>query len=145
MSDSYVDDVSRSQHKLAIRKQMAKHDMAPNSTAASDEEKAVEDDDEVEQSIDGQSSTCFESTMTAAFFSRFTEMSRQFAKMMDMHRKQQLVAKKKSASGAFTFDSPPPAKFRKLKSPFTQPRSAADNIGATQADDDFERDSLASQ
>jgi hypothetical protein len=71
-------------------------------------------------------------------------MSRQFAEMMEMHRKQQLVAKKKSARGALSFDSPPPAKYRKLKSPFTQTRSAADIIGATQADDDFERDSLAS-
>jgi hypothetical protein len=34
---------------------------------------------------------------------------------------------------------------RKLKSPFLQKRSAADFIGTTQADEDFERDSLASQ
>ncbi len=32
-----------------------------------------------------------------------------------------------------------------MKSPFTPPRSAADIIGATQADGDFEHDSLASQ
>ncbi len=32
-----------------------------------------------------------------------------------------------------------------MKSPFTPPRNAADIIGATQADEDFERDSLASQ
>jgi hypothetical protein len=32
-----------------------------------------------------------------------------------------------------------------LKSPFTPTRTAADFIGATQADEDFERDSLASQ
>jgi hypothetical protein len=32
-----------------------------------------------------------------------------------------------------------------LKSPFTQTRSGADFIGATQADEDFERDSLASR
>ncbi len=44
-----------------------------------------------------------------------------------------------------SFDSPPPAKSRKLKNPFTLPRSAADIIGATQANDDFERDSFASQ
>ena len=72
-------------------------------------------------------------------------MSHQFAEMMEMHRKQQLMAKKKTARGALSFDSPSPAKSRKLKSPFTPPRNAADIIGATQADEDFERDSLASQ
>ncbi len=55
------------------------------------------------------------------------------------------MAKKKTARAAFSFESPPPAKFRKFKSPFTPPRTAADIIGATQADEDFERDSLASQ
>jgi hypothetical protein len=46
-------------------------------------------------------------------------MSRQFAEMMEMHRKQQVMA--------------------------TLKRSVADIIGATQADEDFERDSLALQ
>jgi len=55
------------------------------------------------------------------------------------------MAKKKTARAALSFESPPPAKFRKFKSPFTPPRTAADIIGATQADEDFERDSLASQ
>ena len=55
------------------------------------------------------------------------------------------MAKKKIAQGALSFESPPQAKPRKLKSPFTPTRSAADIIGATQADEDFERDSLASQ
>ncbi len=41
-------------------------------------------------------------------------------------------------------ESPPQAKFRNLKSPLTPPRTAADIIGATQADEDFEGDSLAS-
>jgi hypothetical protein len=74
-------------------------------------------------------------------------MSSQFAEMMEMHWKQQLVAKKSSARGALSFDSPPPAKSRKLKTPFTSTRSAADIICATQAAEDFERDSesLASQ
>ncbi len=62
-----------------------------------------------------------------------------------MHRKQQLMAKKKTARGALSFDSPPPAKSCKLKSQFTPTRTAADIISATQADEDFERDSLASQ
>ncbi len=70
-------------------------------------------------------------------------MSYQSAEMMEMHRKQQLVARKKSAREAF--DLPPPAKSSKLKSPFTLTRSAADIIGVTQTDEDFERDSLASQ
>jgi hypothetical protein len=72
-------------------------------------------------------------------------MSRQFAEKMEMHRKQQLVAKEKSARGALSFDSPPQAKSRQSTSPFTLPRSAADIIGATQAELDFERDSLALQ
>ncbi len=55
------------------------------------------------------------------------------------------MAKKKSARTSLSFESLPPAKFRKFKSPFTQPRTPADIIGATQADEDFERDSLASQ
>ncbi len=62
-----------------------------------------------------------------------------------MHRKQQLMEKKKTARAELSFESPPPAKSRKFKSPFTPPRTAADIIGATQADEDFERDSLASQ
>ncbi len=72
-------------------------------------------------------------------------MSSQLAEMMEMHRKQQLMAKKKTARAILSFESPPPAKSRKLKSPFTPTRTAADIIGQTQADDDFERDSLASQ
>jgi hypothetical protein len=44
-----------------------------------------------------------------------------------------------------SFESPPPVKFRKFKSPFTPPRTSADVIGEMQADEDFERDSLASQ
>jgi hypothetical protein len=70
--------------------------------------------------------------------------SRQFAEMMEMHRMQQVVAKN-SARGALSFDSSPPVISRQLKSPFSLPRSAADIVGATQADDDFERDSFASQ
>jgi hypothetical protein len=76
LSDSDDDGFSPSQHKLAMKKQMAKHDMEPNSTSASDEEKEEEEENEEEQSIDGESNTCIESTTTTAFFSRFTEMSR---------------------------------------------------------------------
>jgi hypothetical protein len=67
------------------------------------------------------------------------------AEMTEMHRKQQLMEKKKTARSSLSFESPPPARSRKFKSPFTPPRTAADIIGATQADEDFERDSLASQ
>jgi hypothetical protein len=51
----------------------------------------------------------------------------------------------KNARASLSFESPPPAKSRKLKSPFTPVRTAADIIGATQADEDFERNFLASQ
>ncbi len=73
---------------------MAKPEVVPNSTSGSDEEEEEEDEDEVKQSNDGKSGTPFESTSTAAIFSRFTEMSRQFAEMGGMHKKQQLVANK---------------------------------------------------
>jgi hypothetical protein len=78
-------------------------------------------------------------------FSKITEMSRQLAEVMEMHRKQQLMAKKKTARAALSFELPSPAKSRILKSSFTPTRTAADIIGATQADEDFERDSIASQ
>jgi hypothetical protein len=79
-------------------------------------------------------------------FSKFTEMTRHFAEMMEQHRKEQLMAKKKTAWSALSFDSPPPPpKSRKFPMRFTPERNAAEIISATQADDDFERDSLASQ
>jgi hypothetical protein len=130
---------------MAMKKYLAKHDLVPNSTSGSDEEEDEVEGEDVEQSIDGQSGTSFESTSSAAMFSKTTEMSRQLAEMMEMHREQQLMAKKKTARGALSFDSPPPAKSRKLKSPFTPTRSGADIIGATQVDKDFERDSLVFQ
>jgi hypothetical protein len=70
-------------------------------------------------------------------------MSLQFAEMMELHRKQQLMAKKKYARAALSFDSPPPTSSRKMLIPFSPKRSTAEMIGATQADEDFERDSLA--
>jgi hypothetical protein len=68
LSDSDDDGFSQSQHKLAMRKQMAKHNMAPNSTSASDKEEVEVEAEDVEKTIDGESSTCFESTTTAAIF-----------------------------------------------------------------------------
>jgi hypothetical protein len=117
---------------------MADKSVEPNSMSGSDEEEEGEDEEEVEQSIDGQSGAGFESTSSASIFSRTTEISRQLAEMMEMNRKQRLMAQKKSARAALSFDSHPPTTPRKLKSPFTPTRSAA-------ADEDFERDSLASQ
>jgi hypothetical protein len=72
-SDSDGDGFSPSQHKLAMKKQLADHHVALNSTSGSNEEEEVEEEEEEEeQSIDGQSCTPFESTSTAAIFSRFT-------------------------------------------------------------------------
>jgi hypothetical protein len=98
LSDSYADGVSPSQHKLAVAKQLADQHVAPISTSGSDEEEEEVEKD-VQQSIDGQSGTSFESTSTAAILSRLTKMSCKFAAMIGMRRKQQLVAKRKSALG----------------------------------------------
>jgi hypothetical protein len=74
-SDSEDDGFSPSQHKLAMKKQLAKHDVVPDLMSGSDEEaEEVEEEEEVEQSIDGQSSTSFESTSYTAIFSRITGM-----------------------------------------------------------------------
>jgi hypothetical protein len=69
-SDSDDDGVSLSQHELAMKKQLADHHVAPNSTSGSDEEEEVVEEEDVEQSIEAQSGTSFESTSTAAIFSR---------------------------------------------------------------------------
>jgi hypothetical protein len=42
-----------------------------------------------------ESGTSFESKSSPALFSKITEMSGQLAEMMEIHRKQQLMAKKK--------------------------------------------------
>ncbi len=145
LSDSSEDGVSPSQHKLAMKKQLLRKNIPPKSSSGSDEEEELVEEEDADQSIYGESGTPVESKSSAAMFSKITEMSRQLAEMMEMHRKQQLMEKKKTARTSLTFKSPPLAKCRKFKSPFTPPRTAADIIGATQADDDFERDSLASQ
>jgi hypothetical protein len=131
--------------KWQCLKQLARKNVPPKSSSGSDEQEEEVEDEDADQSIDGQSGTSFESKSSATMYSKITEMSRQLAEMMEMHRKQQLMAKKKTARAALSFESPPPAKFRKFKIPFTLPRTAADIIGATQADEFFERDSLASQ
>jgi hypothetical protein len=130
-----------------MKKQLAHKNVVPSSTSGSDEEEELveELEEDAEQSIDGRSGPSFESKSSAAMFSKIPEMSCQLAKMMKMHRKQQLMAKKKPAQGVLSFDSPPPAKSSKLKSPFTPTRTAAHVIGATQAVEDSGRDSLVSQ
>jgi hypothetical protein len=74
LSDSYGDGYSPSQHKLAMKKQLAHNNVVPNSTSGSDEEEDEVEEEEVEQStsIDGQFGTSFESTLSAAMFSRIT-------------------------------------------------------------------------
>jgi hypothetical protein len=56
LNDSDDDGFSPSQHdKLAMKKQLARHDLVPNSTSGSDEEEEEVVEEEVEQFIDGQS------------------------------------------------------------------------------------------
>jgi hypothetical protein len=112
LSDSEDDSVSPSQHKLAMMKKLAHMSVAPNSTSDSDEEEQLVEEKDAEQSIDGQYGTSFESKSSAAVFSKITKMSCQSAKMMEMYRQQQLMAKIKTARAALSFKSPPPAKSR---------------------------------
>jgi hypothetical protein len=72
LSDSNDDGFGPSQHKLAMMKQLAKHDVVPNSTSGSNEEEEKVVEEEVKQSIDGQSGTSFESKSSAAIFSKIT-------------------------------------------------------------------------
>jgi hypothetical protein len=58
LSDSEDNGVSPSQHKLAMKKQLADHDVVPNSKSGSEEEEEEVEED-VEQSIEAQSGTCF--------------------------------------------------------------------------------------
>jgi hypothetical protein len=145
LSDSDGDGVSPSQHKLAMQNQLTRKNDPPKSSSGSDEEEEEMEEEDAQQSIDGHSGSFFQSKSSAATFSKITELSRQLAEMTELHRKQQLMENKKTARSSLSFDSPPPAKSRRFKAPFTPPRTAADIIGATQADEDFERDSLASQ
>ncbi len=78
-----------------MMKQLAHKKVQPKSTSGSDEEEELVEEDDDEQSNDAQSGTSFESKSSAAMFWKITEMSRQLAEMMEMHRKQQLMAKKK--------------------------------------------------
>ncbi len=60
------------QHKLTMKKQMADQHVVLISSSSSNEEEEEVVQEDVEQSIDGQSGTSFESTSTTAIFSRFT-------------------------------------------------------------------------
>ncbi len=146
LSDSEDDAVSPSQHKLAMAKAFAEKSVVLNSSSGGEEEEGNADEEDLEQSIDVQSIAPAAITSTDAMFSKFTEMTCHFAEMMEQHKKEQLMAKNKTARSALSFDSPPPPpKRRKLPIRFTPGRNAAEIISATQADEDFERDSLASQ
>jgi hypothetical protein len=61
LSDSDGDGVNPSQYKLAMKKQLAHKNVAPNSTSGSDEEEEEGEEEDAEQFIDGQSGTSFES------------------------------------------------------------------------------------
>jgi hypothetical protein len=91
LSDSEDDGGSPSQHKLAMMKQLAHKKVPPKSISGSDEEEALVEEEDAEQSIDAQSGTSFDSKSSAAMFSKISKMSRQLAEMMEMHRKQQLM------------------------------------------------------
>jgi hypothetical protein len=102
LSDSSDDGVSPSQHKLAMKKQWSRKNVPPKSSSGSDEEEEEVEEEDADQSIDGQSGTSFQSKSSAAMFTKITEISRQLAEMMEMHRKQQLMEKKKICT-KFTF------------------------------------------
>jgi hypothetical protein len=145
LSEAEDDGVSPSQYKLAMKNQLTRKKVPPNSNSGSDEEEEEVEEEDADESFDGESGTSVQSKSSAATFSKISELSRRLAEMTELHRKQQLMEKKKTARSSLSFESPPPGKLRKYKTPFTPPRTAADIIGATQADEDFERDSLASQ
>jgi hypothetical protein len=128
-----------------MTKQLSRKPVPPQSRSGSDGEEEFVEEEDADQSIDGHSGSPFETKSTAAMYSHITEMGRQLAEIMEMHRKQQLMEKKKTARTSLTFESPPPATFSKFKSAFMPPKTADEIIGATQADEDFECDSLASQ
>ena len=77
LSEAEDDGVSPSQHKLAMKKQLTAMNDPPKSSSGSDEEEEEVEEEDADQSIDGQSGTCFESKSSAAMFSKITEMSRQ--------------------------------------------------------------------
>jgi hypothetical protein len=130
----------------AMKKQMAGHDVVLNSTSGSDEEEkeVVVVEEEQSRSVDVESGTSSAILSADAMMSKFIEMSCQSAEMIEQQRTLQLMAKKKSARAALSFEPPPPQKTRKLPTPFLPKRSEADSMSPTQADDDFERDFLAS-
>jgi hypothetical protein len=97
-SEDRDDAVSPSQHKLAMAKEIADKSVVPNSSSNGDEEDENDYEEDLEQSIDVQSIAPAAITSTNAMFSKFTGMTRQFAEMMEQHRKEQLMANKKNCS-----------------------------------------------
>jgi hypothetical protein len=80
---------------MAMMKQMADKSVVLKYTFGSDDDQDDDDEEEVQQSIDVDSSTPSAICTANAEMSKFTEMSRQFAEMMEQ-RKLQLMARKKS-------------------------------------------------
>jgi hypothetical protein len=83
LSDSEDDAVSPNQHKLAIAKAFAEKSVVPNSSSGGEEEEENADKEDLEQSIEVRSIAPPAITSTDAMFSKFTEMTRHFAEMMD--------------------------------------------------------------
>ncbi len=133
LSESEDDAVSPSQHKLAMAKEIADKSVVPNSSSGGEEEEENDDEEDLEQSLDVQSIAPAAITSTDAMFSKFTEMTCHFAEMMEQHWKEQLMAKKKTAQSALSFDSPPQPKSRKLPIRFMPERNAAEIVSASAA------------
>jgi hypothetical protein len=81
-----------------MAKSFAEKSVVPNSSSGGEDEEENADEEESEQSIEVQSIASAAITSTDAMLSKFTEMTRHFAKMMEQHRKEQLMAKKKNCS-----------------------------------------------
>jgi hypothetical protein len=101
LSASEDDGISPSQHKMALLKQLSRNNVPPKSSSGRDEEEKEVEEEDADQFIDGQSGTYFESKSSAAMYSKITEMSRRLAEMMERHRKQQLMPKKKCTNCTF--------------------------------------------
>jgi hypothetical protein len=84
-----------------MKRKLSRKNVPPQSSSGSEEEEEFVEEEYVDQSIEGQSGSPFESKSSAAMYSHITEMSRQLAEMMEMHRKQLMEKKKKCTK--FTF------------------------------------------
>ncbi len=76
---------------------MAIHEVVLNSTSGSDDEEEVVVEEKVQQSIDVESGTTSAILLVDEIMSKITEMSCQFAEIMEQQRTLHFMAKKKSA------------------------------------------------